>query len=149
MIPVVAPTHPLASVASPVPSLNARTQVQVVLSRRSSSEDGPDIGVLADRTWRVADYTMKLALIRAGLGWGNLPCGLVEPDLRSGALVRLTLEEWGPEPLRAPLYTIVRSNSPPGRAGQWLLRSLQDGDFPLLLDYPLALPAGIAEEVLV
>lgn len=128
MIPVAAPTHPLASAAAPATSLDVRSHVQVVISRRATGEGTPDIGVLADHTWRVADTATKLALIRAGLGWGNLPCSLVEPDLRSGALVRLALDEWGPSPVRAPLYTITRSDSPPGRAGQWLLQSLQDGD---------------------
>lgn len=129
MIPVAAPTHPLAS--APATSLDVRSHVQAVISRRATGEGAPDIGVVADHTWRVADTATKLALIRAGLGWGNLPCSLVEPDLRSGALVRLALDEWGPSPVRVPLYTITRSDSPPGRAGQWLLQSLQDGDVPL------------------
>jgi DNA-binding transcriptional LysR family regulator len=128
MIPVAAPTHPLATAAS----VDVRSHVQVVISRRATGEGAADIGVLSDHTWRVADAATKLALIRAGLGWGNLPCSLVESDLRSGALIRLALDEWGPSPVRAPLYTITRSDSPPGRAGQWLLQSLQDGDVPLL-----------------
>lgn len=132
MIPVAAPTHPLASGASPIASLEARSHVQVVLSRRNTSDDGPDIGVLADHTWRVADTATKLAIIRAGLGWGNLPRSLVEADIRSGALVHLEFAEWGPNSIRASLYTIIRSDSPPGRAGKWLLQLLQDGDLPIM-----------------
>ncbi len=128
MVPVAAPNHPLALAGSPVPSLDARRCVQVVISRRSVNAGGPDIGVLADHTWRVADTALKLSLIRAGLGWGNLPSSLVECDLRSGALVRLELEAWGPNPIRAPLYAITRSDAALGQAGQWLLQSLHAGD---------------------
>lgn len=80
---------------------------------------------MSGTTWRVSDEATKLALIRAGLGWGKLPLDLVREDLERGTLVQIVLEEWGPRPLMAPLYAITRTDSPPGPAGRWLLETLE------------------------
>jgi len=123
MLPVAGSNHPLARLEGPIPTTAVRDQIQVVISQRSKATSG-DHGVLSGHSWRVADAATKLTLIRAGLGWGNLPCEMVKGDLQVGALVQLQLEEWGPKPLLAPLSSIVRSDSPPGPAGQWLLKRL-------------------------
>ena len=124
MLPVAGANHPLARFEGPIPTSAVRDQIQVVISQRSTAAAG-DHGVLSGHSWRVADAATKLTLIRAGLGWGNLPCEMVEGDLRAGALVRIELEEWGPKPLLAPLSSIARADAPPGPAGQWLLQELQ------------------------
>ncbi|HUH02600.1 MAG TPA: LysR substrate-binding domain-containing protein [Kofleriaceae bacterium] len=74
--------------------------------------------------WRVADAPTKLALIRAGLGWGHLPVAMVQDDLARGVLRRLELEHADPEPLRVPLWAIAVAGAPLGPAGQWLLAEL-------------------------
>lgn len=123
IVPVAESGHPLARIDGRIPTAEVRDQVQIVISQRSKAPGG-DRGVLSGVTWRVADAATKLALIRAGLGWGNLPLTMVRNDLKEGVLVRLTLEEWGPQPLLAPLCSIVRADAPPGPAGQWLLQHL-------------------------
>jgi len=124
MVPVAAVDHPLAALPAPIPTPAVAEHVQIVISQRSRVSEGTDHSVLSALTWRVADAATKRELIRAGLGWGNLPAELVTDDLRSGKLARLVLEEWGEQPLMAPLSAIVREDAPPGRAGQWLLDTL-------------------------
>jgi len=123
LLPVAGASHPLASFEAPIPTTAVRDHIQVVISQRSQGSSG-DQGVLSRHTWRVADAATKLALIRAGLGWGNLPCEMVRNDLQTGTLVRLQLEEWGQKPILAHLSVITLSDAPPGPAGQWLLQQL-------------------------
>lgn len=121
LVPVAAPDHPLALLA-PVPPGAARDHVQLVLSDRSPLTDGRDFSVLSPRTWRLADLSAKHALLRQGIGWGNMPLWMVEADLLSGTLVRLSLPDWS-----APAYGfsgIWRADTPPGPAARWLLEQL-------------------------
>ena len=75
--------------------------------------------MLSPRTWRLADLGAKHALLREGIGWGNMPLGLVEPDLVAGTLVRLALPDYTGETYR--FAGIWRSDTPPGPAASWLL----------------------------
>lgn len=126
MVPVAASTHLLAAISGPISTISLREHVQIVISERTARVDGEDHGVLSDVTWRVADATTKLSLISAGLGWGNLPFGMVRAMLQAGKLKRLVLEEVGPDPLVASLYTITRHDTAPGLAGQGLLEHLHE-----------------------
>jgi len=121
MVAVAAAADPLVRLDPPIPTDDLQGIVQIVISERGGGPQTGDRGVLSAHTWRVADTATKLALIRAGLGWGSLPLHLVEGDLAAGRLVRLTVEAWGDGPTVAPLYTVVRTDRPPGPAGQWLL----------------------------
>lgn len=120
LIPVAAPTHPLAQYDGPIPTELLREQTQLVLTDRSSLTAGRDFGVYSLHDWRLADLGAKHALLRAGLGWGNLPEPLVREDLASGHLVRLKLLEQSETTF--PLYLIQRTGSPPGTAGRWLMQ---------------------------
>ena len=93
--------------------------VQLVLSDRSELTKSVDFAVVSPRTWRLSDLGAKLLLLRAGIGWGNMPIPMVQEDLDSGSLVRL-------DPPGALAFTygfeaIYRSDSPPGPAGSWLI----------------------------
>lgn len=120
MIPVAAASHPLAQHAGPIPTTVLREQTQLVLTDRTALTAGRDFGVFAVRDWRLGDLGAKHALLRAGLGWGNMPEPLVRDDLSSGRLVRLQLVEQAETPF--PLYVIQRTDSPPGEAGRWLMQ---------------------------
>lgn len=124
MIPVVGSGHSLASMRGPVPTAALRDTVQVVLSERSETGVA-DQGVLSPRTWRVADLYTKHALLRAGLGWGNLPEHLVSEDLAKGRLVPLRLAEWGDAEQVLLLCAIYRSGTSFGPAHRWLLSRLE------------------------
>ena len=139
LIPVAAPTHPLAraqdpaapefathaSAPGPIDGAWLREEVQLVLTDRTALTEGQDFGVLALRTWRLGDLGAKHALLLAGLGWGNMPEDTVADDLAAGRLVRLRVGE-APEH-HYPLGLIHRIDAPPGPAGAWLAERLAAG----------------------
>ncbi len=118
LVPVAAPDHPLAMM-SPARSGAARDHIQLVLSDRSPLTQGQEFSVLSPRTWRLADLGAKHALLRQGIGWGNMPLPMIEADLLAGTLVRLSLPDW-PAPSYG-FFGIWRSDTPPGPAAKWLL----------------------------
>ncbi len=141
LVPVAAPTHPLAraqdaaadaaathasapdtSGAGPIDGARLREEVQLVLTDRTALTAGQDFGVLALRTWRLGDLGAKHALLLAGLGWGNMPAEMVADDFAAGRLVRLQVAE-APEH-HYPLGLIHRIDTPPGPAGAWLAERL-------------------------
>jgi DNA-binding transcriptional LysR family regulator len=127
LIPVAAPTHPVAQEAAaqpeaPIGLAVLREQVQLVLTDRTALTEGQDFGVLALRTWRLGDLGAKHALLLAGLGWGNMPQEMVADDLAAGRLVRLHVAA-APEH-HYPIALIHRTDTPPGPAGAWLAERL-------------------------
>ena len=123
MIPVAAPDHPLASLGPLTPGAG-RDHIQLVLTDRSTLTEGRDFGVLSRRTWRLADLSAKHALLREGIGWGNMPLAMVEADFASGALVRLAMPDY-PGGMYC-LSAIYRRDTPPGPAASWLLQQFVD-----------------------
>lgn len=128
MIPVVSAEHPLAAHATSrarVPTERLADAVQIVLSERSDKGEGvADQAVLSSRTWRVADLHTKHMMLRAGLGWGNLPEHLVRDDLRTGKLLRIRPEAWGEGEHTLHLSAVYRSDTTFGPAHRWLLSQL-------------------------
>lgn len=125
MIPVVSPSHPLAPGKSKKRTPTARLveHVQIVLSERSP-EVTPDQGVLSPRTWRVADLATKHAMIRGGLGWGNLPEHMASDDLGAGRLQRLRPETWDDDEHVLAIAAIHRRGTALGPAHRWLVAEL-------------------------
>jgi DNA-binding transcriptional LysR family regulator len=119
MIPVAAPDHPLARLDEIAPG-DGRDHIQLVLTDRSTLTEGRDFGVVSRRSWRLADLSAKHALLREGIGWGNMPSAMVAADLASGALVRLAMPDNPAVSYR--LSAIYRRDRPPGPAASWLLR---------------------------
>lgn len=118
LVPVAAPSHPLGRMAA-IPPGETRNHVQLVLSDRSHATEGQDFAVMSPRTWRLADLGAKHALLREGIGWGNMPLPMVAEDLARGALVRLDLPEQPGGTYR--FAAVWRRDTPPGPAGAWLL----------------------------
>lgn len=118
MVPVAAPDHPLGRMKS-IPPGAARDHVQLVLSDRSRLTEGRDFGVFSSRTWRLADLSAKHALLREGIGWGNMPMPLIEADLVTGTLVRLRMPDHDGGTYR--FLAVWRRDTPPGPAASWLL----------------------------
>lgn len=127
LIPVAAPEHPLATGDASAEAVREATQI--VLTDRTALTAGRDIAVLSLKTWRIGDLGAKHALLRAGLGWGNMPEALVREDLATGRLVRLDLAEGRAHDY--PLALVERRDRPLGPAGRWLAerldRALRDG----------------------
>jgi DNA-binding transcriptional LysR family regulator len=124
MVPVVARQHPLAAVRGPISTTRLRDSIQLVLSELQG-EGHPDQAVLSSRTWRVRDLHTKHALLRAGLGWGNLPAHLVQDDLRSRRLVAIRVEAWGEDEHKLYLSAVYRGDATFGPAHRWLLGYLE------------------------
>jgi DNA-binding transcriptional LysR family regulator len=118
LLPVAAPTHPLAHIRNPIATTVLREHIQLVLSDRSKLTEGRDFGVYALRTWRLGDLGAKHALLRAGLGWGNMPEPTIRDDLNDGRLVRLELEEREPHSYAFLLIRCTQTRS--GPAALWL-----------------------------
>ncbi|MBJ6765939.1 LysR family transcriptional regulator [Myxococcaceae bacterium JPH2] len=76
------------------------------------------------RTWRVGDLYTKHEMLRAGLGWDNLPEHLIREDLRKGTLVVLRTTAWGNHEDSLSLLAIYRSDTVFGPAHRWLLKQL-------------------------
>jgi DNA-binding transcriptional LysR family regulator len=123
MISVVAPEHPLASHRGRIGHDVLSRSIQIVLSERGD-RGVEDQGVLSPRTWRVADLHTKHMMLRAGLGWGNLPEHLVHDDLRTKKLVAIRPEAWADGELRLFLSAVHRNETVIGPAHEWLLREL-------------------------
>jgi DNA-binding transcriptional LysR family regulator len=120
MIPVAAPTHPLASAGDTSPA-RVRDHVQLVLSVQPAPA-GADYGVVSLMTWRVGDLTLKHKLLVGGIGWGGMPEPMVRADIESGRLVRLDLRDWrGGE---YQMQVAHKIETPPGPSGRWLIEHL-------------------------
>ncbi|MDE2563295.1 MAG: LysR family transcriptional regulator [Sphingomonadales bacterium] len=118
LVPVAAPDHPLARKLDLTPA-GLREHVQLVLTDRSPLTEGRDFAVTSPHTWRLADLGAKHALLREGIGWGNMPLPMVEADLEAGALVRLAPGEETGGTYR--FSAIHRPDAPPGPAARWLM----------------------------
>jgi len=131
MVPVASPLHALAQIDGRIPSAVLREHTQLVLADRSTLTAGQDFGVLALRDWRLGDLGSKHALLRSGIGWGNMPLELVKDDIDAGRLVHLDINEGNS--ISFPLYVIHRGDDEPGPAGKWLMQQFLQppSDFPL------------------
>jgi len=123
LIPVAAPSHPLAR-ADVAPG-DSRRHLQLVLTDRSPLTEGREFSVLSPLTWRLGDLGAKHSLLREGLGWGNMPRSMVAGDLASGALVALDLPE---QPgARYRLSALWRRDVRLGPAASWLVAAFREG----------------------
>ena len=118
LIPVASPEHPLAKAGTLEPGMG-RHHIQLVLTDRSRLSEGRNFAVVSPHTWRLGDLGAKQALLREGIGWGNMPLPMVEGDLAAGRLVKLDMpDETG---LSYRMSAIYRRDTPPGPAAAWLI----------------------------
>ena len=109
LVPVAAPSHPLALSGAIRPGA-VRKHLQLVLTDRSRLTAGRDFSVFLGA---------KHERLREGIGWGHMPRHAVAADLASGALIELAL----PERPRIcyELNALWRKDTPPGPAARWVL----------------------------
>ena len=124
LVPVVAPTHPLAALDGPIAKDTLHQHAQLVLSDPSELTSGRDYGVLSSKTWRLADLGAKKSMLLAGLGWGSMPAHLVAEEIERGELKRIAPE--GFDQMIATLvlgaaYSAERSLGP---AAGWMMDHL-------------------------
>ncbi|MBD3731022.1 MAG: LysR family transcriptional regulator [Sphingomonadales bacterium] len=122
LVPVAAPDHPLAQgVNAPGDS---REHLQLVLTDRSPLTQGREFAVLSPHSWRLADLGAKHALLREGLGWGNMPRHMVAQDIAEGRLVELVLPEDPGD--QYTLTALWRRDVLLGPAASWMVDALRD-----------------------
>jgi DNA-binding transcriptional LysR family regulator len=129
LVAVASPTHALAGVDGPLDDDALSEHLQLVLTDRSDLTRGRDKGVVALRTWRLADLGAKHAMLLAGLGWGSMPRHMVAEDIAAGRLVELRALRWdGRDGMpRLPVVAVRRKAVTLGPAGAWLLERLSEG----------------------
>src|SRR5882672_5301771 len=127
---VVSPTHPLASLKGPIPARALAQHRQLVLTDRSELSQEKVFGVFPATTWRLADLGAKHAFLRAGLGWGGMPVGMIKTDLAKGSLVKIRLEDFHDDMLVIAMSAVFRTDMPPGPAGRWLIERLKSNIAP-------------------
>jgi DNA-binding transcriptional LysR family regulator len=120
IIPVAAPSHPLAQPNEARPPRSSDF-LQLVLSDKPAGANR-DIGVVSLKTWRINDQAARHKLLLAGIGWCGMPEPIVRADIEAGRLARLNLRDWrgGEHTLKA----VHRTDTPPGPAGRWLIEKL-------------------------
>jgi DNA-binding transcriptional LysR family regulator len=121
--PVAAPTHPLARTER-IPPGESRRHLQLVLTDRSQLTEGRDFSVISPRSWRIADLGAKHALLREGIGWGNMPRPLIAADLAAGVLVALDIPE-GPR-FDFQFSALWRRDRLPGPAACWMITAFEE-----------------------
>ena len=132
LLAVAAPRHPLAQLPGPLSAALLREHTQLVLSKHHPQPAGPDVGLPAPRDWHLGDLASQHELLRAGLGWGQMPAALVRDDLAAGRLLKLTLADGAP--LAYPLHVMHRADAAPGQAGRWLMKLFSE-KLPTLLKH--------------
>ncbi len=122
LIPVAAPSHPLAA-GSAKPG-ESREHLQLVLTDRSPLTQGREFSVFSPLNWRLGDLGAKHALLRQGIGWGNMPEWMIQADLETGTLIPLDL----PEKPGADytLSAMWRRDTVPGPAATWLITAFEN-----------------------
>lgn len=125
LVPVVAPCHPLASIAGPIGADELHRHIQLVLTDSSSITGSKDHGVLSSRTWRLADMGAKRAMLVAGLGWGSMPAHLIADDLATGRLKLIHVDGFDAPTAKLVLCVAHMGDRGLGPAGQWILENLR------------------------
>ncbi len=123
LIPVASPDHLLAQ--PNIAAGESRKHLQLVLSDRSPMTEGREFSVLSPHTWRLGDLAAKHALLKEGLGWGNMPNHMIADDLEQGRLVELDLPEKPGDTY--PLSALWRRDARPGPAASWLIDAFRSG----------------------
>jgi len=98
---------------------------QIILSSNSRDSEKMFDVLEGNRRWFCNTQTMKMALIRKGMGWGKLPKKSVEALLKSGELVELNLEGIKNR-VSGEFHLIRREKRVQGPVGRWLWQQFFD-----------------------
>jgi DNA-binding transcriptional LysR family regulator len=127
MVPVVATSHPLASLEGPITNAQLDRYLQLVLvdpeQRIATVSPGSPLGA---RHWLFNDQRTRLDYLLGGFGWCAAPYHFVADHLASGHLKRLDLQRLAGGHLSIGLHVIHRRASRPGKVAQWLIEDLRD-----------------------
>ncbi len=123
LIPVAAPSHPLARESRALSRDVLAEYVQLILTDRED-HSGPSYGVVGARIWRFVELSKRLDFLLAAFGWATMPAHIVAPYIAAGKLVQLVIDDPGIRPVSIPIYVVHQRSRPPRRGAAWLLRDL-------------------------
>jgi DNA-binding transcriptional LysR family regulator len=123
MVPVVASSHPLASLPGPIARVDLEKELQLVLTDRTPLSNGVSGGIISLRTWRFADLATRLEFLLGGFGWCNMPLHLVRDHVEAGTLKVLDTAE--PTIAGLDIHVVHERGRSPGKAGRWLIEDLR------------------------
>lgn len=130
----VAPHHPLASAAEPIPAEEQVRHRAVAIASTARHLPPRSSGLLSGQDLlTVASFEQKIAVQIAGLGCGNLPEPFARPHLASGRLVARQVTQ--PQPTASLRY--AWRSAARGKALAWWLERL---DVPRVREQLLAGP---------
>lgn len=138
LVPVVAPSHPLAKDTRVITRDVLAEHVQLILTD-PQQKPGPSFSVVSPRVWRFVDIARRLEFLLAGFGWGTMPAHLVQPHLDDGRLVRLAIDDPAVLPGTIGLFAIHDRQRPLGIGARWLMAEWQRQAW---LDVVSTAPAG-------
>jgi DNA-binding transcriptional LysR family regulator len=124
LVPVAAPSHPLAQETRRLEREVLAEHVQLVLTD-PENQGGPSYSVVSPRVWRFVDLGRRLDFLLAGFGWATMPLHLVEGHLRDGTLKKLPIEDPAILPGSIPIYAAHQRDRRLGPAARSLLDDLQ------------------------
>ena len=90
--PFIGPDGPIdVAVEGPLVVNDTDVILEAALIDRRCQKAGSH-GVFSKNAWRLADMGARHAFLRAGFGFGNMPCFMVEDDIASGKLRAIRIE---------------------------------------------------------
>ena len=125
LVAVVAADHVLARESEPLSREMIEHHVQLVLTDRTQLTSGFAGNVMGRRIWRFADMATRMQYLLAGFGWCYMPIHLVAAAIEAGQLKRLEIAEHLGREFKLALHVMHERESPPGRAGRWLIAELR------------------------
>lgn len=112
--PVASPSFPASQRKGVRSKREMQSYTQVVVSGTGGQDYDQSRDLLSGgQRWTVSDFEAKKSVIKAGLGWGGIPEHIMEPELRSGDLVPLSVE--GYPPRHTEIFAIRRRDQAMGK----------------------------------
>lgn len=123
LVPVVAPSHPLARETRRIEREVLAEHVQLILTD-PENQGGPSYSVVSSRLWRFVDLGRRLDFLLAGFGWATMPLHIVRTHLSEGSLLRLPIDDPAILPGAIPIYAVHQRDRSLGLAARSLLHDL-------------------------
>lgn len=112
-------THPLAHEKH-------ITHQDLTITRQLRLSSGTGTIINSEKNWFAPNYLLLLEMAEQGMGWAILPTWLVK-QFGHDLLISLNYTQW---PKKIDVDLVWSKNSPPGKAGYWLIdKLLKDNGF--------------------
>ncbi len=122
LVATLAPHHPAARPGA-IQNLEDLTGVRQILVRSRDLPLSDPRMVIGATHWTTDSFDIALQMVKAGLGWGDLPLSRVAPLLDAGRLQRLTFHNTRNE-LQLPVHVFWRKQQPLLKAARMLVERL-------------------------